>query len=135
MAERFDQVEHGSLSDYISPDKFRTVTEEQRSLLGLTEIAVELQLKPPARALLSFSVPWDGDLYGCVRGKAELQEKLGLPSPVSKIYIQDWDNRFLVLFEQEGSDSCYAVFVPTEDVVYLLENCRRIPEHCKNQKG
>lgn len=128
MSEHFKNAKYGSLYDYITPDKFRTVAEEQRGLLGKTEIAVELQLKPPARALLSFSVPWDGDLYGCVRGKAELQRRLNFTSEISKIYIQDWDNMFLVLFEQKDNVGYYAVYVPTKDVIDLLENCRRIPE-------
>lgn len=135
MPERFNQVKYGTLSDYITPDKFRTVAKEQRELVGLTEIAVELQLKPPARALLHFTVPWDGDLYGCARGKVELQKKLKLTSNISKIYIQDWDDRFLVLFELENNVGYYAVYVPTEDVIYLLENCRRIPEQRDIKKG
>ena len=128
MAEHFEAVKYGSLSDYITPDKFRTVAEQQRDLLGLTEVAVELQLKAPARSRLSFPVPWDGEIYGCVRDRKRLQEKLGFTEEISRIYIQDWDNRFLVLFEQKNDVGYYAVYVPTEDVIDLLENCLRIPE-------
>ena len=136
MSEHFDKAKYSSLSDYIRPDAFRTVSEEQRELIGATEIAVELQLKPPARALLSFPVPWDGDLYGCVRGKAELQKKLQFTSEISKIYIQDWDTMFLVLFEQQDDSGYYAVYVPTQDVIDLLEHCLRSPEQQHNkQKG
>ena len=135
MSDHFDAAKYGSLSDFITPDKFRTVSEQQRTLMGFTEIAVEIQLKEHTRKLLSFTVPWDGELYGCVRDKKRLQEKLGFTSEISKVYIQDWDNRFLVLFEQANDVGYYAVYVPTEDVVYLLENCLRIPEqHGKEKK-
>lgn len=136
MSEHFNQAKYGSLPDYITPDRFRTVSEAQRDLVGITEIPVEVQLKPPARALLSFPVPWDGDIYGCVRGKSELQKRLHFASPISKIYIQDWDTMFLVLFEQKDDVGYYAVYVPTEDVIALLENCLRIPEQRNStQKG
>lgn len=129
MPERYKNVEYGALSDYIIPSRFRTVSESMRSIpMGITEFAVEIRLKKKARKALSFKTPWDGILYGCARGKAELKQKLNLESDIKTAYIIDWDDKFLFLLELENSAERPVVYVNSADVIKLLENCLRIPE-------
>ena len=129
MPERYKNVEYGTLSDYITPDKFRTIDESARSIpMGITEFAVELHLKNKTRKSLSFKTPWDGILYGCARSSAELKKKLNLESDIKIAYIVDWDDKFLFLLELENSAERPVVYVNSSDVINLLENCMRIPE-------
>ncbi|MDY3929002.1 MAG: hypothetical protein SOZ34_06525 [Clostridia bacterium] len=129
MPERYKNVEFGSLSDYITPDKFRTISESMRSIpMGVTEFAVEIHLKKNVKNKLSFKTPWDGIIYGCAREKDDLKQKLNLESEIKVAYIMDWDDKFLVLLELKNSSERPVVYVHSEDVIYLLENCWRIPE-------
>ena len=129
MPEHYKNVKIGNLSDYITPKKFRTISESMRSIpMGVTEFAVEIHLKKKIKDKLSFKTPWDGIIYGCARGKQELKEKLNFEAEIKIVYIIDWDDRFLVLFELEDSAEKPVMYVDGSDVIYLLENCWRIPE-------
>lgn len=135
MPERYKNVEFGTLADYITPDKFRTISESMRSIpLGVTEFAVEIHLKKDIKNKLSFKTPWDGIIYGCARGRRELKEKLNLESEIKIAYIMDWDDKFLVLLELENSAERPVVYVHSREVVNLLENCWRIPEQRNNYR-
>lgn len=130
MIQRYKDLRTGALSEYITPDRFRTISERQRKYTppGASEIFVEIQLKGRMRSLLSFKIPWDGIIYGCARGKREIKERLGLKSDICAAYIVDWDDKFLLMLELEGKIDYPVLFVSTEDVIGLLENCWRIPE-------
>lgn len=129
MSERYKDVPLGKLTDFIKPDQFRTISEEVRMVpMGITEFAVEIHLKQAERKKLSFPTPWDGILYGCARGKQAVKEKLALTAEIKTAYITDWDDKFLLLFELRDSTEVPAAFVSAGDVLYLLENCWRIPE-------
>lgn len=133
MPERYKNIEFGSLSDYITPDKFRTISESMRHIpMGVTEFAVEIHMKQKAKSRLSFKTPWDGIIYGCARGKQELRQKLGLESDIKIAYIVDWDDKFLVLLELENSAERPIMYIKSSDVADLLENCWRIPEQRNN---
>ena len=129
MSGRYENIRLGLLSEYITPDKFRTIGEDMRDIpIGLTEYAVEIQMKKKSKGMLSFKTPWDGIIYGCARDKRELKEKASLEADVKKVYLVDWDTRFLLLAESENSEERPLIYVPTADVINLLENCRRVPE-------
>lgn len=133
MPERYKNVEFGSLADYITPEKFRTISDSMRSIpMGVSEFAVEIHLKKNVRDMLSFKTPWDGIIYGCARDRRELKKKLCLESEIKTAYIVDWDDKFLVLLELENSAERPVVYVRSEEVINLLENCWRIPEQRKN---
>lgn len=133
MPERYKNVEFGKLSDFITPDKFRTIDEGTRRIpMGVTEFAVEIQLKKNMRKKLSFKTPWDGIIYGCARSKQELKDKLGLESDIKMAYIVDWDDKFLIMLELSNSKEKPIVYVSGSDVAELLENCIRIPEQRDN---
>ena len=124
-----------SLTDFIPWKLFRTTLSEYRHYPpGVSEIFVEIQLKEPFAKSLSFDVPWDGLMYGYVRGKKEIVEKLGDFSVIKLISLQDWDDRFLLLFENEDKSKEKPFFVSQDDVRELLENCRRVPEQASRKK-
>ena len=63
------------LSDYITPDIFRTVMYDQLKIPGgITEISVEIMLKKETAKKLSFKVPRDGMVYGFARIKPKVKE-------------------------------------------------------------
>ncbi len=95
---------------------------------GITEFAVEIHMKYELKSKLSFKIPWDGIIYGCARDKRTLKEKLGLKSDIKTAYLVDWDGKYLFLIEMENQEEFPVTYVPSEDVVNLLENCMRIPE-------
>ena len=125
----YENMRDASLYEYITPDIVRTISKEQRDIPGgVTEIPLEIQLKKKSMKKLSFNVPWDGILYGFVRGKEILREKTGLTFPIRSITISDWDGHFVLIFETENAHQVAAFYVKSDDVIYLLENCRRVPE-------
>lgn len=135
MTERYKDVEFGTLSDYITPDRFRTIDESMRSIpMGITEFAAEIHLKDAAKQRLSFKASWDGIIYGCARDRRELKKKLGLKSEIETAYIVDWDDKFLFMLELEDSTEKPVAYVGSDDVIKLLEKCRKIPEQRINRK-
>lgn len=126
MSNTYNNAPQVKLADYIPADRFRTILAESRHMGGgITEIPAEIQISKEFARKLSFNVPWDGLLYGFVRRKRELEAEV--MEGIDKIYIQDWDDRFLLLFENPERHEEKAFFVTCEEVIELLENCRRVP--------
>ncbi len=114
------------LSDIVTPEKFRTVLYEQFKLpCGITEIPAEISLKPETVKKLSFPVPSDGMLYGFARIKPFVRQKFDTSE--AKIYINDWDDRFVLVFDLRGKGET-AFYITDSEVVKLLEGCCRVPE-------
>ena len=129
MPEHYKNVKFGTLSDYITPDKFRTIGSDMRDIpMGQTEFAVQIHLKKALRDSLSFKTPWDGIIYGCARDKRDLKKKLSIESDIRLAYIIDWDDKCLMLAELENSDEIPIMYFRSSEVRRLLENCRRAPE-------
>ena len=129
MANLYKNAGTARLSDYIQTDRFRTVLPEHRHAEGgISEIPVEIHMKPPFAEKLSFYVPWDGIVYGYVRGKNDIIGKLGGFSGLKHITINDWDDKFLMVFESGSETDERAFFVSGDEIFSLLENCRRVPE-------
>ena len=129
MADSYKNAQSVSLCDYIPADRFRTILPEHRHMGGgISEIPVEINMKRSFADTLSFYVEWDGIVYGYVRGRKLIDEKLeGFP-PVRRITLTDWDDKFQLLFEGEGETDELPYFVTYDEVRQLLENCRRVPE-------
>ena len=127
MSERYRNVKLGSLDEDITPYKFRTISEDMRSIpMGISEYAVEVHMKNPTKSKLSFKSPWDGIIYGCARDKRDVMSKLSADSEIKTAYLTDWDDRFLFMIETQTKE--YPVmYVTVDDIVNLLENCQRIP--------
>ena len=127
--KHYESMKDALLSEYITVDTVRLVSEPLRSISGgYTEIPLEIQLQPKTVQKLSFSVPWDGVLDGYVRGKESLRQKLGLTLPIQSVTISDWDEGFVLIFGTANVSQTAAFRIGEEDVLYLLENCRRPPE-------
>lgn len=136
MANPYKNAPTVRLSEYIPAKRFRTILPEQRHTpCGISELPVEIQLKKAFSKTLSFKVPWDGLLYGFVRGKKDIAGTLGDFSEIKHISLQDWDSEFLLLFEGEDKGTEKAFFVSGDDVRELLENCLRVPEQASIKKG
>lgn len=130
MAQRYENLKIGSLANYFTPKKFRTVTATQSLNVapGVSEIKVEIQCKKRMKNILSFRIPWDGVVYACARGKEELKAKLKTKKEIEVAYLVDWEDKFLFVVQLEGKEELPVMFVKTEDVTELLENCWRVPE-------
>lgn len=133
--EHYKNIKDGVLSNYITSNITRTVLQAQSiETGGVTEMPIEFHLKKKSVSKLSFKVPWDGVLYGYVRGRRQMQEKLGLSDKITNVTIADWDDRFVLIFDTEKSTGAAAFYISGEDVLLLLENCRRVPEQSDGKK-
>ena len=127
--KHYDNMRDAALSDYITPDTMRLIAESCRSISGgCSEIPLEIQLQPKTAEKLSYHVPWDGVLDGFVRGREPLRQKLGLSLPLQSATISDWNEGFVLIFETADAAETAAFRISEQDVLNLLENCRRPPE-------
>lgn len=120
----YEDAKRDMLCRYIPADKFRLVGSAYKNVPGgLTEVRVKLNIKKKFADALSFNTSKSGLLFGWVRAGEMLKKEDGSKS-AEKIELYDWDNGFLMLiFYKEGSKQ--GVFVSSEDVRLLLENCMR----------
>ncbi len=129
MPERYKNVKTVSLGEYFTPDKFRTIGDDMRHIpIGYTEFNVEIHMNYAAKNKLSFKAPWDGIIYGCARDKRILRQMLNLTADIKTAYLMDWDDKYLFFLELENQMERPVAYVPSKDVINLLEKCIRIPE-------
>jgi hypothetical protein len=130
MSQQRMNKEFIRLQELIIPKYFRTV-ENLQMQKSPREITVIIELKDAFRNRLSFPVAWDGILYGFALetpGMTEFCVKnsyLSLPSLT--LTFEDWDDIFCLTAEYSSDtkkETSY--YIPQDDVLYLLENCRRI---------
>ena len=82
-------------------------------------------LKKETAKKLSFKVPRDGMVYGFARIKPKVKEIFAAED--AKLFINDWDDKFVMVFELDGKSE-KAFFITADEIVYLLENCMRVPQ-------
>ncbi len=122
----YSDVSECKLSEFITPDIFRTVLYEQLDVPGgITEVPVEITLKKDAAKKLSFKIPADGILYGFARIRSLVQERFG--AETVKVYINDWEVKFVLVFELDTKQE-KAFYITESEVIELLENCIRVPQ-------
>lgn len=121
-----------ALADYIPAELFRTVHRTEADLPGgITEIKVVIDIEKPLAQKLSFKTSSSGLVYGFVR-KNELLRSLDLrTSPadtIKEITLNDWGSKVLMViaFQKQGVE--LPLFVSTQDLIYLLEHCRKVPQ-------
>ena len=51
-----------------------------------------------------------------------------MKSDIKTAYLIDWDDKYLFLIEMENQGEFPVAYVPSEDIINLLENCMRVPE-------
>lgn len=128
-SKRYENAPLVTLSDYMPADRFRTVPAELRDVPGgVTEIPVEIDLGKATAKRLRFAVPWDGCLYGFLRGREGLREQLGLTARPTRVAVSDWETCCLLVVETDDPGTETALRVETDEVVQMLERCRRAPE-------
>ncbi len=129
MPERYKNIKFGSLDEYITPNKFRTIGDSMLNIpMGVTEFAVEVHMQYELKSKLSFKTPWHNVIYGCAHDKRDVMKKLNLTSEIKTAYLIDWVDKYLFLIELEDGQEVPVMYVQSEDVLNLLENCYRIPE-------
>ncbi len=124
--KHYENMKEALLSELLTAELARLVPSSLRTLSGgYTEIPLEVRLRPETAEKLSYRIPWDGTLYGFVRGKEALRMRLGLPVPPESVTLSDRKGRFTLIFETEPAESTAAFSVSEAEVLALLEQCRR----------
>ena len=117
------------LGQLLPYDHFRTV-ESFEMPKAKSEMRVELGLKPPFMAKLDFVLPWDGALLGYVRRTKALDDLCrgeGVDPERAVFCMNDWDDRFLMVLDDEPGKKNFSFYVTPEEMKTLLEKCCRIP--------
>lgn len=127
--KHYGNMQDAPLLEYVTADQIRLVPEPLRNIHGgFTEVPLEVQLQPQTVKKLEFPVSWDGGLSGFVRGKEALRQKLGFTLPIQLVTISDWDEGFALIFETKSDNQTAAFRVKEQDVLNVLNHCRRPPE-------
>ena len=130
-SEHYANAPTVKLEDYIPVKLFRTVHRTESDLPGgITEIKVIIDIERPLARKLSFRTSSSGRIHGFVRMNALLKSintKKDNGSIVRRITINDWGNKALMVIEMENDEEI-PFFVSTQDLIDLLENCRRAPQ-------
>ena len=128
-SQHYENMKTARLFDCLEICRTRTVTSDVRDLPGgITEIPIEIRLKCNTAQRLSFTIPWDGILYGFVHPKSQIMQRLGAKKPLKKLTVADWDDTFVLIYETIDPKDTGAFYVSGDDVIKLLEECRRPPE-------
>lgn len=130
-SEHYANAPTVKLEDYIPVKLFRTVHRTESDLPGgITEIKVIIDIERPLARKLSFRTSSSGRIHGFVRMNALLKSintKKDHGYTVRRITINDWGNKALMVIEMENDEEI-PFFVSTQDLIDLLENCRRAPQ-------
>lgn len=130
-SEHYANAPTVKLEDYIPVKLFRTVHRTEADLPGgITEIRVIIDIERPLARKLSFRTSSSGRIHGFVRMNALLKSintKQDRGSTVRRITINDWGNKALMIIEMENDEEM-PFFVSAQDLINLLENCRRAPQ-------
>ena len=122
--EHFRNIKDANLFDCLKITQTRLVPTSLRNIhAGCSEVPLEFHLKPQTIKKLSFKVPWGGVVYGFVRPKNEIKERMGLASDITFVTVSDWDGRFVLIFETVNEADAVAYNVSEKDVLTLLEEC------------
>lgn len=127
-AKRYHDLDQVSLGQYLPAKDFRTVSISQIHLPhGRTEIPVEIEVTASFAARLSVRPPWDGVFSGYIRENDSIRGMFGEAVPgmpaKRKISLIDWEDHFLMVFDQGVRELEKVFSVRPDDVCDLLENC------------
>lgn len=125
MTKRYEKIQKIELSKLFPVEDFRLVREEHRKIPGgISEIFIKVDLKKDFAKKLNFKAPWDGELYAFVKCKKELFKATGYDN-TKKITITDWDDEFVIVFEDNKGHEEPIYSVEKNELKDLLENCRK----------
>ncbi|WP_058486528.1 hypothetical protein [Defluviitalea phaphyphila] len=128
MTKKYKGIKRILLSEYLTPQMFRTITKDLLKIPGgITEIPVMVEMNPKFFEKLNFKVPTTGILYGFIKKNHNLIEIEKQKGKIKKIELHDWGTEFLLVIEVlTGEEIAYNV--SNKEVQELLENCLRTPE-------
>ena len=125
----YDNIKNANLFDCLSISQTRIVPSNLRNVpAGYSEVPLVFHLKPETVKKLAFKVPWGGVVYGFANSAQQTEQRLGLNSRITDITVSDWDGRFMLIFETENEADSVAFNVAEEDVIKMLNECRRPAE-------
>lgn len=121
-----------ALADYIPAELFRTVHRTEADLPGgITEIKVVIDIQKPLAQKLSFRTSSSGFVYGFVRKNKllrSLDKRTGAADTIKEITLNDWGSKVLMVIAYQKQGVELPLFVSTQDLICLLEHCRRVPQ-------
>ncbi len=127
MNKHYNDIELSSLNQIFPNKYFRLISSDFKKIsYGISEIPVSIDLKKGFSKELSFKIPWDGELYGFVRNKSEIFKNIDSDKAV-KLTISNWDNKFILIFEDEKGNPDKVFSVSKADIVKMLEECMKPP--------
>lgn len=129
MPDDRNQRQYIPLAPIIPYDHFRTI-ESFDMTRAKSEMRAEIGLKAPFMDRFEFRLPWDGALLGYVRRTAALDElcrKEGIDPEQAVFCMNDWDDRFLMVLDDEPGKKNFSFYVTPEEMLTLLGKCCRIP--------
>ena len=125
----YENIKNANLFDCIGISQIRLVPSKLRNVpVGYSEVPLIFHLKSETVKKLAFKVPWGGVVYGFANSAQQTEQRLGLNSHITDITVSDWDGRFMLIFEDENEADSVAFNVAGEDVVKMLNECRRPAE-------
>ncbi len=125
MTKRYEKIQAIELNKLFRVDNFRLIREEHRKVPGgISEIAIKVDLKKDFAKKLNFKTPWDGELYAFVNCKKVLFKTTGYDN-TKKITISEWDEKFVVIFEDNNVHEEPIYSIDKVEFKHLLENCRK----------
>jgi hypothetical protein len=127
--KKYENASRAALETYIPTKNFRTVAATLLGLpAGFSEYRVDISVSPAFAQRLSFKVAWDGKIFGFTHGSAALDAlfaaELDDGKGKGKLFLNDWDDKFLLLLTSAGGRRELPFFVDPDDVVALLSGCR-----------
>ena len=125
MKKRYQSAVEATLTDIFPTEHFRLVPGIYKDVpSGYSELTVEVDVKKGVAQKLSFSTPWDGNLYGFVRSKEEIFATVK-KDDIIKITLADWDETFVMIFEDANHHEEPVYLISTQEVIDLLEGCMK----------
>ncbi len=125
MKKHYSEIKECRLTEIFPGEHFRLVDYEDIGVPhGISEIPVVIDLKKGFKGKLSFPISWDGELFGFVRNKREIYQNIGSDTGV-KITINNWDNGFVLVFEDKDGKEGPVFKVSEKDIIDMLEKCMR----------
>ncbi|MBZ4670883.1 MAG: hypothetical protein PWQ76_325 [Clostridiales bacterium] len=119
------------LEDYIPADRFRTVMEAQLDIppgYSETRVVIEIGKDSPNRKLFPEIFGYSMFVFGYVRENQNIKDvfegEMAKEYKNRKISLIDWNDKFLLLFENGTRTMERAFWVSVEDVKFLMEHCR-----------
>lgn len=131
MKMDLSKIVKADLSEYITPKTFRTI---DRDLMDdpwaktKTEIKVIIDVSESLDKNLSFVVPKRKQIFGFAKVTGTKLEEL---SNISRLTIEPIESLYFMTLEYSGFQRNEIMEVRESDIVFILENCLRIPELCK----